>query len=146
MNKALADRLWPAGFACHSLSLGFGDNETRDKALRRLLLAHENQFLSFAPSLSRSVHTAATSIAATGCHSIVQLTCSFVLMNLFIEHKQKWLHRWDELIAVHITHSSPKTQPDWLSWFYVYVTNKWHQHFVMLCRTGDVWCMHGNWK
>ena len=31
MNKALADRLWPAGFACHSLSLGFGDNENRDK-------------------------------------------------------------------------------------------------------------------
>lgn len=51
MNKSLADRLRPASFACHSLSLGFRDNNTRDKALMRLALPHRNTFPPLSPTL-----------------------------------------------------------------------------------------------
>lgn len=43
-------QLRPPGFACHSLSLGFRDNETRDKDLRLLVLTPTN--ISPFPSLA----------------------------------------------------------------------------------------------
>ena len=50
---------------CHSLSLGFGDNENRDKALMRLLLAQENPFLSLSLSLSLSLNPSLPFVVAT---------------------------------------------------------------------------------